>query len=120
VLVFHPNFSGCNLNFGPTFVASNLHFWTFLLYETASMAPKVNINWMGIFLDGLWFKLDGALLDWITDSISITQNSLCWFSVLTLAVVVMNYGPTFVASNLHFWTVPLHETASMAPKVNID
>jgi hypothetical protein len=63
-------------------------------------------------------KRDGALLGWIRDSISITWNCLCWFAVLTLGVVGLNFGPTFVASNLHFWTVSLFETLTMAPEVN--
>jgi hypothetical protein len=43
---------------------------------------------------------------------------VCWFSVLTLGVVVLNVGPFFVASNLHIWTFLLHETPTMAPKVH--
>ena len=54
------------------------------------------------------------------ESISITPNSLCWFSVLTLAVVVLLLGQLVVASTLHFWTVSLDETATVVPKVNIN
>jgi hypothetical protein len=41
------------LHFGPTFVASNLHFWTVSLGEIVTMPLKVNINKMGLFLVGL-------------------------------------------------------------------
>ena len=53
------------------------------------------------------------------DGISVTWNGLCWFVVQALAVVVLILGQ-LVASNLHFWTVSLNETATMAPKVNIN
>jgi hypothetical protein len=39
-------------------------------------------------------KLDGALLGGIMESTSITWNGLGWIAVLTLAAVVLHFGPT--------------------------
>jgi hypothetical protein len=87
-------------------VACNLHFWTVWLHETAVMAQMVIINYMGFLL----VRLDYG------EYSSISWNGLFWFAVLTLAVI---WGQ-LVACNLHIWTVWLHETAAMAPKIIIN
>jgi hypothetical protein len=108
VLVCRPNFGVVVFNLGQLVASKQSSFLDCFASRNSHHGPQGE------------HKLAGVLLGWIMDSVSITWNCLCWFAILTLGVVVLHLAATFVASNLHFWTVSLHETVTMTPKVNIN